>query len=157
LEVLEHLEPRRRAEALHDIRRVVRTGGRLILSTPHDGWFSWLDANNVRFRFPSLYRRLIRSGVKDAGYEQASLPIVWHDHFRPEELAALAGPRWRACAVVRGGLLIAPVIDWLRWPFYRIGRGTHPVSLLLERLAAWDTSHDYGSASWRIMLVLDAV
>jgi hypothetical protein len=52
---------------------------------------------------------------------------------------------------------LAPIIDWIRWPFYRRGHGTHALSLLLERLAAWDTAHDYGRASWRVMLVFDAV
>jgi SAM-dependent methyltransferase len=157
LEVIEHLESARRAEAFREMRRVARRGSRLIVSTPHHGWFSWLDANNVRFRVPSLYGKLIKSGVKDASYDREDRPIVWHEHFRPTQLIELAGPGWRPIATLRGGLFVAPVVDWIRWPFYRTGRGTHPVSLLLERVAAWDTSHDYGRASWRMMLVFDAV
>jgi SAM-dependent methyltransferase len=157
LEVIEHVESERRADAFREMRRVTRRGGRLIVSTPHAGWFAWLDANNVRFRFPSLYRSLIKSGVKDASYNREGRPIVWHQHFRVRELTELAGHGWQATAVLRGGLFLAPVIDWLRWPFYRAGRGTHAMSLLLERLAAWDTSHDYGHASWRVLLVFEAV
>jgi SAM-dependent methyltransferase len=157
LEVIEHVESDRRTEAFNEIRRVTRLGGRLIVSTPHNGWFSWLDANNVRFRFPSTYGKLITSGVKDASYKRENRPIVWHEHFRPDQLNELAGSGWRQTAIVRGGLFVAPVVDWLRWPFYRAGRGTHPASLLLERLAAWDTSHGYGRASWRMMLVFEAV
>jgi SAM-dependent methyltransferase len=156
LEVIEHLEAERRADAFHEMRRVTRPGGRLIVSTPHNGWFSWLDANNARFRSPALYRRLIGAGVKDASYRREKRPIVWHEHFRPEQLIALASPGWRPTALIRGGLVVAPLVDWLRWPFYRTGRGTHRLSLLLERLAAWDTSHDYGRASWRMMVVFDA-
>ncbi len=157
LEVIEHVEPERRADAFRELRRVTRRGGRLIVSTPHDGWFAWLDANNVRFRFPMLYRRLIGSGVKDASYDRENRPVVWHEHFRPAQLIDVARPGWRPTAIRRGGLLIAPIVDWLRWPFYRANRGTHAVSLWLERLAAWDTSHDYGRASWRVMLVFEAV
>ena len=65
VEVIEHVERERRADAFREMRRVARRGRRLIVSTPHDGWFAWLDANNVRFRFPFLYRTLIGSGVKD--------------------------------------------------------------------------------------------
>jgi SAM-dependent methyltransferase len=157
LEVIEHVEAKRRADAFREMRRVTRRGGRLILSTPHAGWFQWLDANNVRFRLPRLYGELIKAGVRDASYKRENRPIVWHEHFRPDHLIEIAGSEWRPAAVVRGGLFLAPVIDWIRWPFYRRGRGTHPVSMALERLAAWDTAHDYGRASWRMMVVFDAV
>jgi SAM-dependent methyltransferase len=157
LEVMEHVEPERRRRAFRELRRVARRGGRLIVSTPHDGWFAWLDANNVRFRVPRLHRTLLGSGIKDAAYHREQRPIVWHHHFRPGQLIELAQPGWRPVALRRGGLLIAPIVDWLRWPFYRANRGTHPVSLWLERLAAWDTSYDYRRASWRLMLVFEAV
>jgi SAM-dependent methyltransferase len=156
LEVIEHVEGDRRADAFREMRRVTRPGGRLIVSTPHAGWFSWLDANNVRFRVPALYRGLIGAGVKDPSYKKERHPIVWHEHFHPQQLIALATPGWRPAALIRGGLFVAPVVDWLRWPFYRTGRGNHPLSLALERFAAWDTSHDYGRASWRMMAVFDA-
>jgi SAM-dependent methyltransferase len=156
LEVIEHIEEERRADVFREMRRVTRPGGRLIVSTPHAGWFSWLDADNVRFRVPSLYRGIVGSGVRDASYNREKRPIVWHEHFRPEQLISLARPSWQPAALIRGGLVVAPLVDWLRWPFYRTGRGAHPVSLLLERLAAWDTSHDYGRASWRMMAVFDA-
>jgi hypothetical protein len=110
----------------------------------------------MRFRVPSLSRGLIGAGVKDASYKREKHPIVWHEHFHPEQLIALATPGWRPAALIRGGLFVAPVVDWLRWPFYRTGRGNHPLSLALERFAAWDTSHDYGRASWRMMAVFDA-
>jgi SAM-dependent methyltransferase len=157
LEVIEHVEAERRADVFREMRRVTRPGGRLIVSTPHAGWFSWLDADNVRFRVPSVYRALIRVGVRDASYDKERRPIVWHEHFRPEQLISLARPGWQPSAVIRGGLFVAPLVDWLRWPFYRTGRGTHPLSLLLERFAGWDTSHDYGRASWRVMMIFNAV
>jgi SAM-dependent methyltransferase len=157
LEVIEHVPLERRTDVFREVRRVARPRGRLIVSTPHAGWFSWLDADNVRFRLPTLYRALIGSGVRDVSYTREEHPIVWHEHFRPEQLITLAGPGWRPAAVIRGGLFVAPLVDWLRWPFYRTGRGAHPLSLLLERLAGWEISHDFGRASWRMMVIFDAV
>ena len=147
---------RRRAEALREMRRVTRASGRLILSTPHAGWFAWLDANNVRFRVPRLHALFIGSGLKDAPYEEKGLAIVEHQHFRAEDLIDLAAGSWRARSVIYGGLLIAPAVDWLRWPFYRTGRSAHPISLRLEALAAWDVARSYGRASSRVMIVFDA-
>jgi SAM-dependent methyltransferase len=157
VEVIEHVEAARRADAFREMRRVTKRGGRLVVSTPHAGWFSWLDANNLRFRVPALHRKLLGRGIKDEPYQQANLPIVPHAHFRVQELVDLAGSNWKPIALQRGGLLLTPVIDWMRWPFYRRGRGSHPLSLLLERVAAWDLAHDYRAASWRLMLVFDAI
>ena len=56
IEVLEHIPAERREQALAEMRRVLRPGGRLILRVPHAGLFAWLDPNNFRFRLPGLYR-----------------------------------------------------------------------------------------------------
>jgi SAM-dependent methyltransferase len=148
LEVIEHLPESQRRAVLEEIRRVLTVGGRLILSAPHRGLFAWADSNNVRFSLPRIYQRFVGSGMRKGKVE-------WHQHFKVEELIALAGGGWKVFKVVRGGLFLYPLADWLSWPFYRAGKGAHPARLFLQRLANADIRRDYGRASYGLMLVLE--
>ena len=156
IEVLEHVPADRRAGSLAEIGRVLRPGGRLILRTPHLGLFSVLDANNLRFRMPWLYRRLVGRGGRDAGYDHWSsgAGVIWHHHFTKPELLELAGEGWEVEASRTGGLLLFPLADLASWPFYRKGHHDHPACRALARLMTWDIGIDYGRASFDILLVL---
>lgn len=154
LEVLEHLPPGLRSKALGEMRRVLKPGGRLILSVPHAGWFAWLDSNNIRFRLPRLYRRAVGRGRRDQAYDAMGRHVEWHQHFTLEELEQLAGGGWKLIGVRRGGLFLYSLMDWLSWPFYRAGAGEKPIRRLFERLGGWDYSINYGRASYGILVVL---
>jgi SAM-dependent methyltransferase len=154
-EVLEHMPPELRATAFREMNRVLRPGGRLILSVPHAGWFAWLDSNNVRFRLPALYRMVVGRGGRDANYAVAGRKVEWHHHFTVAELMQLAGGSWRTVAIRHGGLFISPLMDWFSWPFYRAGRADHPIRRTMERIANWDGAIDYGSASFGVLIVLE--
>ena len=153
VEVLEHLPPDLRATAFQEIRRVLRPGGKLILTVPHAGWFSWLDSNNIRLRLPRLYRMLIGRGKRDAGYSALGREVEWHYHFTKDELLHLAGDGWRVEAVDYGGFFLYPLMDWLSWPFYRAGKPHHPIRKAFERIAGWDYRINFGSASYGILIV----
>ncbi len=81
IEVLEHVPAAGWSAALLEMQRVLISGGRLILRTPHAGAFGWLDSNNMRFRFPRLYRWLLRSGASgkwvrwEFGIRRVALPL----------------------------------------------------------------------------------
>src|SRR5207244_11597277 len=108
LEMLEHLPHALRPRAFREMHRVLRPGGKLILTVPHAGWFAWLDSNNVRFRLPALYQRVIGGGRRDRSYSAMSREVEWHHHFTVPELVDLAGPGWQIAAVRHGGLLAYP-------------------------------------------------
>jgi SAM-dependent methyltransferase len=155
VEVLEHLPAELRGQAFQEMRRVLQPGGRLIMTVPHRGWFDWLDSNNVRYRLPGLYRFFLRGGGRDASYAKMGRQVEWHQHFTQDELLKLAGAGWKLIAVRHGGLFIYPVMDWLSWPFYRLGRPHNPLRQLFERIAGWDYSLDFGRASYGILIVLE--
>lgn len=155
VEVLEHLPASLRPAAFQEMRRVLKPGGRLLMTVPHAGWFDWLDSNNVRYRLPGLYRALVGRGRRDANYDAKGRTVEWHHHFTLAELESLVGPGWRWHAVQRGGLFLYPLMDWLSWPFYRMGLIENPVRLFFERVGGWDYDVDFGSASYGILIALE--
>jgi hypothetical protein len=156
IETLEHIPPAQWEAAAKEMRRVLIPGGRLVLRTPHAGLFAWLDSNNLRFRFPGLYRRALGKGMRDAGYPDGTAGVHWHHHFTRAELLRVVGRGWEVEATWYGGLVLFPAADFLLWPFYRFGwngwlrRG-------LARLQAIDYEINYGCASYGILLALRKV
>lgn len=59
-EVIEHVP--NEATTISEWARVLKPGGLLILTTPHQHWLSALDLGNLKFRFPRLHR-LLRTRV----------------------------------------------------------------------------------------------
>lgn len=157
IEVIEHIPKKLRRRSFSEMRRVLRPDGRLVLRTPHAGLFAWLDPNNLRFRLPALYRFAMRTGGRDGGYPKGFEDIVWHHHFTRGELLDLAGEGWGLETVRFGGLLLMPLTDLLRWPFYRMQRTSNVAYQLLQRLSEFDIRCDYGVASYDILLVLRRV
>ncbi len=155
IEVLEHIPQAARRATLREVWRVLKPGGRLILRCPHAGVFQALDAANFRFRFPRLYRSVVRRGRRDAGYSDDSEGVVWHHHFSREELLDLVGPGFDLESERYGGLILIPLGDLMRWhAFYRLNFQRSPVLRLIDRTIAWDLGVDYGRASYTILLVM---
>jgi SAM-dependent methyltransferase len=154
VEVLEHVPQGSRSQSLIEARRVLRPGGRFILRVPHAGVFAWLDANNFRFRMPHLYKALVGQGRRDAGFFNGSEGVVWHHHFTLDELMALLGSGWELEARRTGGLLLFPLGDIARWPLSRMRLVDNSLSRAIHRVMNFDLGHDYGAASYDILLVL---
>lgn len=154
IEVLEHVPPVHWSLALREMWRVLSPGGRLLLRTPHAGLFAWLDTNNLRYRLPGLYRVLLGHGRRDEGFGGNSEAVEWHYHFSKKELLALLGEGWSLEATRYGGLIVFPLGDYLRWPFYRCRRAGHPIERFVTRAMSIDYGIDYGSASYGILMIL---
>ena len=157
IEVIEHIPAGQRQAAIREMARVLKPGGRLIIRTPHAGWFAWLDAQNFRFRLPRLYRLAVGGSSRDLMYAAAEQELVWHHHFTRTELLSLAEPTGITLfAEQYGGLFVFPLMDILRWPLYRTGKGSGRLSSALERIAGWDDSINFGPrASYGILLVFE--
>ena len=154
IEVIEHVPEAHRTRMIAEIQRVLTPGGLLLLRCPHAGMFDWLDAQNFRFRFPGLYRTLVGRGNRDQHYEEAKEELIWHHHFTREELRGIAGDGWHEETCQYGGLLLFPISDILRWPFYRMRRNDNWFVRAMERMSSAELAVGFGKSSYGILLVL---
>jgi SAM-dependent methyltransferase len=157
IEVLEHIPAELRKRSLAEMRRVLRTGGRLVLRVPHAGIFAFLDANNLRFRMPRLYNTLLKRGNRDGGYLHGSEDVVWHHHFTRGELRELLGGKWEVDYSRTGGLFLMPISDIARWPFYRSQRTSNVLYRSLQWIADFDIGCNYGGASFDLLMVASRI
>jgi ubiquinone/menaquinone biosynthesis C-methylase UbiE len=106
LDVLEHVSSEKRA--IDEIFRVLKPGGALVFSVPHKGLFRVIDAFNMKFYFPAIYRWFKGSSYNKKIYKEAP----WHRHYSLNELIRFFGSRFEIEKIHRGGLFIWPLF-WL--------------------------------------------
>lgn len=155
IEVLEHIPLALRRPALREICRVLKPGGQLLLQVPHAGTFAWLDPGNVRFRFPNLYSRVVRRGLREDGMQERAEGVLWHHHFEIAELEALTADLFTTTRVHHGGLFLHPLSDAARWPFYRLKAYDNGLVHALNKVGEWDFNRDYGAHSYGVRLLLE--
>ncbi len=154
LEVLEHT--RRDKDALAEVRRVLRVGGTLILSTPHAGMFAFLDPYNVRraiqHRFPRLYAAAGRLVRFESG--QFTDNLERHRHYGLAELVSLLEPGFAIRGVYRGGLLLYPLLGACASIVARVSRSSR-LFRGLHALVNWDFSRQCGRHSYNVMILAE--
>lgn len=127
-EVIEHVPADLERPMLEEIRRVMTSDGTLLLTTPHRGWFAWLDPMDAKRRLGFRH---------DKG----------HKHYTVSEIEALFAGLFRIEHLDLNSLVLHPLSTWLgfgnqdRW-----GR-------LRGALSDWDYQHHFGRASFNMALV----
>lgn len=164
-DVLEHV--RDETTALNELYRVLKPGGRLIITTPHKGLFGFMDPDNyawhLRTKFPGLYRRLFRmkhgrDPAPKVGYESK------HRHYSLDDLVALLkgsafNGHFEIEKVFRGGLFcyafgsnLFELLSLITGPRFA-GWALSP----LGKLSDWDYFINYGRLSYFIGILVKKI
>ena len=154
LEVIEHTFSD--ASALAEVRRVLRPGGVLILSTPHRGLFAWLDPHNFRKGLERRFPRLCALAARRVRFEsgQFTANLDHHRHYRLAEIARLLGPEFNLRRVHRGGLLLYPLAAAAISVVGRLRGETRALRPLL-RILNWDFRLPFGILSYNLMILAE--
>jgi SAM-dependent methyltransferase len=144
-EVLEHVPSNQEEACLTELRRVLRTGGTLVLTTPHRGRFWWLDP----LMFKTHVHRL-------AGVARGR-PVVLkgHKHYRVDEIQALLAPNFSIELIERPGELLYPLAYWGHLLPFGIGRRPGLVALW-QRMMDYDYAREHGNAAYNVCIVARA-
>lgn len=154
LEVIEHT--RSDVAAIAELRRVLKVGGILVLSTPHAGLFAFLDPYNLRRAmqrtFPVAYKvagRLVRfeSGQYTDNLER-------HRHYRLEEQSSLLECDFIIRAVYRGGLCLYPLMAGSISVMGRLWNNSSALRWMF-RLLNWDFRCRFGPLSYNLMILAE--
>jgi 2-polyprenyl-3-methyl-5-hydroxy-6-metoxy-1,4-benzoquinol methylase len=154
LEVIEHIDSD--VAAVNEVRRVLKPGGTLILSTPNVGMFAFLDPYNVRKavqrKFSSFYNLAARLVRFESG--QFTDNMERHRHYRLKELAHLLKKDFTIRAVHRGGLLLYPLTAASISVAGRVWNNQRVLKWLF-RLLNWDFQRRFGSLAYNLMILAE--
>ncbi|MEM0449179.1 MAG: class I SAM-dependent methyltransferase [Methanomassiliicoccales archaeon] len=135
LDVLEHVPCEEMT--VKEIDRVLRPGGRLIVSVPNKGTFAHIDAQN------SLIFAAGRKVIKNRGY------APWHKHYSLAELQRLLGESYKLVRLRYGGLLLFPLLGYVL--MFTDSLRLHRLSSFFRKAEQVDFDKDYGERSWHLM------
>jgi SAM-dependent methyltransferase len=135
LDVLEHVPYEQ--EALAEVDRVLRPGGKFIISVPNKGEFNRVDAQN------SLLFAMGRKAMGRPGQH------TLHRHYSIDELRALMPSSFRLSRVRYGGLLLFPLCGYVTMLTDNIRM--HFFSSFVRSVEQVDFDRDFGQKSWHLM------
>jgi ubiquinone/menaquinone biosynthesis C-methylase UbiE len=144
LDVIEHVD--NQTALLHELNRVLKDDGTLIVTVPRQHVFSFMDVGNLKFRFPRLHRWYYCRKHSMAEYESRyvsnpnglvgdiSAVKRWHEHFSQAKLERLLNSCGFSVIEFDGtGLFNRPIRN-LSLLLGRLG----PIRSAARRLEAWD-------------------
>jgi len=144
-EVLEHLPRELETACIGEIRRVLRAGGTLIITTPHRGTFWWLDPLEMK---PNLRRLAGRvRGRRES--------IKGHKHYQLEELSSLLSPHFTIQSVERVGQFLYPLAYWGHLLPFGVGQQPRLVDLW-KRMMDYDYTRDHGRDAYNVCIIATA-
>ena len=138
IEVIEHIPAAMRRATIEEVWRVLGRAADSFCAARTPASFRASTPTTCASASRGCIDRSSRRGRRDDGYSADSDGVVWHEHFSRDELLDLIGSRFEVETTRYGGLILLPIGDLLRWPFYRLNRHQNPVLRMIDRVMAWD-------------------
>ena len=143
-DVFEHVALEQELAFIERCRAVLKPGGDLVLSVPHQGTFAWLDPYQVK---PAIHRLLWRFGLFGRTHNGHCDIRKGHKHYTVNELATLFKD-FEIARIVYSGYLFDPLLSWAT--ALSRGKGLFPGYNLLERACKAEYNRDYGDRSFNV-------
>ena len=143
-DVFEHILLERNSEFVDRCVSLLRPGGHMIVSVPHQGSFSFLDPYQIK---PALHRLFWRFGLYKRTHNGSCDIRKGHKHYAVQELVDRFRPLQLLDAVYFG-YLFDPLLTWA----YALSRGSgkFPFFAWLYDARQRELNHDYGSRSFNV-------
>lgn len=133
-DVIEHVGDENKQNVVDEALRVVRPGGRLVVTVPHQGIWSWLDPLDFKRRYPWAYRLFKRLTKR----RPMTSEKIGHQHVTKSEIAELIAGKAAMEAVEYSGWL-APAGDFPLAVAHLLGHFGLLPDRVVEMLGRWQT------------------
>jgi 2-polyprenyl-3-methyl-5-hydroxy-6-metoxy-1,4-benzoquinol methylase len=143
-DVFEHILLEQESLFVSKCVSVLRPGGSMVISVPHQGTFAYLDPYQVK---PTIHRILARFGLYKAVHNGCCDIRKGHKHYSLEELIDKFSPL-QVSQVVYFGYFFDPLVTWA----FALSRGSGrlPGFSWLQRARLRELDRDYGQRSFNI-------
>lgn len=154
VEVLEHVDDD--GTALAEAARVLRPGGRLVLTVPHRGLFAFLDPFNLKTWVERDLRVIagVAHRIQRFGNTQFTGNLYHHRHYALAEVESLLTSNFRIKDVRRTGLVLFPLASAAMSVAARITAAAW-LKVILQRAMNFDGRLSYGRWAYNLMLLAE--
>jgi len=154
LEVIEHVG--NEEQTIAEIHRVLKPSGKLLISTPNTGLFTFLDPFNVKLWFRQRLPLIAALASGMARYENTQYRenLRYHRHYSLDSLQKQFDGKFRIKKVHRGGLLFFPLCSGVQSAVSRITAWDKP-KIILQKLMNLDGRIQYGRFGYNLIIAAE--
>jgi 2-polyprenyl-3-methyl-5-hydroxy-6-metoxy-1,4-benzoquinol methylase len=145
-DVFEHVSLERESLFVKKCVSVLKPGGHIVVSVPHQGTFAYLDPYRVK---PAIHRLLWRLGLYNSVHNGSCDIRKGHKHYTVQELIEKFKPL-QLLQVVYFGYFFDTLLSWA--VALSRGSGQFPGYTWLEQAYRRELERDYGQRSFNVAL-----